>query len=172
MSWKHLKYFSRANWHDVDLARGGRWRERGDGSSPLGSSPPPSSFRLPHLLPPSVFRLSSSVLVQVSSERGSAAVWPVLQAGSRAQLSLDPVSVGGSAGKESVCNAGGAGSAPRSGRSPGGGNGHPLQCSCLGHPTTEEAGGLQAAEAETRSKRLRMQACRVCRVGLLQPRLR
>ena len=40
-------------------------------------------------------------------------------------------------GKESACNAGGAGAMgliPRSGRSPGGGNGNPLQCSCLGNP--------------------------------------
>ena len=35
-----------------------------------------------------------------------------------------------------------AGSIPGSGRSPGGGSGHPLQYSCLGHPMTEEPGGL------------------------------
>ena len=34
-------------------------------------------------------------------------------------------------GKESACNAGDAGSIPGSGRSPGGGNGNPLQYSCL-----------------------------------------
>ena len=33
------------------------------------------------------------------------------------------------------------GSTPGSGRSPGGGHGNPLQCSCLENPT-EEAGGL------------------------------
>ena len=33
--------------------------------------------------------------------------------------------------KESVCSAGDAGSIPGSQRSPGGGNGHPLQYSCL-----------------------------------------
>ena len=37
---------------------------------------------------------------------------------------------------------GDAGSASESGRSPGGGNGNPLQCSCLGHPTDEEPGRL------------------------------
>ena len=38
---------------------------------------------------------------------------------------------GGSEGKESACNAGDLGSIPGSGRSPGGGNGNPLQYSCL-----------------------------------------
>ena len=41
---------------------------------------------------------------------------------------------GGSDGKESPCNAGDAGSIPGSGRSPGEGNGNPLQYSCLGKP--------------------------------------
>ena len=38
---------------------------------------------------------------------------------------------GGSDGKKSACNAGDPGSIPRSGRSPGEGNGYPLQYSCL-----------------------------------------
>ena len=37
---------------------------------------------------------------------------------------------GGSDGKESVCSAGDPGSIPGSERSPGGGNGNPLQYSC------------------------------------------
>ena len=37
----------------------------------------------------------------------------------------------GSDGKESACNAGDLGSIPGPGRSPGGGNGNPLQYSCL-----------------------------------------
>ena len=45
---------------------------------------------------------------------------------------------GGSVGKEStwntVCNAGDLGLIPESGRSPGEGNGSPLQYSCLGNP--------------------------------------
>ena len=40
---------------------------------------------------------------------------------------------GGSAGKESVCNAGDLGSIPGLGRSPGEGKGHPLQYSGLGN---------------------------------------
>ena len=41
---------------------------------------------------------------------------------------------GGSAVKNPPANAGDAGSIPRSGRSPGEGNGNPLQCACLGNP--------------------------------------
>ena len=37
-------------------------------------------------------------------------------------------------GKESAYNAGDMGSVPEWGRSPGGGNGNPLQYSCLGNP--------------------------------------
>ena len=47
---------------------------------------------------------------------------------------LSPVLLGfpgGSDGKESACSAGNLGSIPRSGRSPGGGHGNPLQYSCL-----------------------------------------
>ena len=40
--------------------------------------------------------------------------------------------------KESTCNAGDLGSIPGLGRSPGGGNGNPLQYSCLENPWTEE----------------------------------
>ena len=39
--------------------------------------------------------------------------------------------LGGSDGKESACNAGDPGLIPGSGRSPGEGNGNPLQYSCL-----------------------------------------
>ena len=45
----------------------------------------------------------------------------------------------GSDGTESACNVGGTGSAPGSGRSPGG-NGNPLQYSCLGNPMDRGAG--------------------------------
>ena len=41
---------------------------------------------------------------------------------------------GGSNGKESAGNVGGLGSIPESGRSPGEGNGNPLQYSCLENP--------------------------------------
>ena len=41
---------------------------------------------------------------------------------------------GGSEGKASACNAGDPGLIPGSGRSPGEGNGNPLQYSCLENP--------------------------------------
>ena len=48
---------------------------------------------------------------------------------------------GGLDGKESACNAGDPGSIPRSGRTPGEGNGYPLQCSCLENPIDRGAWG-------------------------------
>ena len=50
--------------------------------------------------------------------------------GKRQELLKKKCFPGGSDGKEFACNAGGLGSIPGSGRSPGGGNGNPLQCSC------------------------------------------
>ena len=44
-----------------------------------------------------------------------------------------------SAMQDAACNAGDTGSIPGSGRSPGGGKGTPLQCSCLGNPMDREA---------------------------------
>ena len=46
---------------------------------------------------------------------------------------------GGSEVKASACNAGDPGSIPGSGRSPGEGNGNPLQYSCLENPMDGEA---------------------------------
>ena len=43
------------------------------------------------------------------------------------------------AGKESACSVGDPGSVPGLGRSPGGGPGSPLQCSCLENPMDREA---------------------------------
>ena len=50
---------------------------------------------------------------------------------------------GGSDGKASAYNAGDPGSIPGLGRSPGEGNGNPLQYSCLENPV-EEPGRLQS----------------------------
>ena len=47
---------------------------------------------------------------------------------------LFPGFPGSSDGKAPVCNAEDLGSIPGSGRSPGEGNGSPLQCSCLENP--------------------------------------
>ena len=51
---------------------------------------------------------------------------------------------GGSDGKASACKAGYPGSIPGSGRSPGEGNGNPLQHSCWKIAWTEEPGRLQS----------------------------
>ena len=48
---------------------------------------------------------------------------------------------GGSDGKASACNAGDPGSIPELGRSPGEGNGNPLQYSCLKNSMDREAWG-------------------------------
>ena len=47
-------------------------------------------------------------------------------------------------GKESASNMGDPGSIPGLGRSPGEGDGHPLQYSYLENPMAEEPGGLQS----------------------------
>ena len=47
---------------------------------------------------------------------------------------------GGSDGKESACSAGDLGSIPESGRSPGEGNGYPLQYSCLENSMDRQSG--------------------------------
>ena len=49
--------------------------------------------------------------------------------------------LGGSDSKEYACNAGDGGLIPVLGRSPGKGNGNPLQYSCWEIPWTEEPGG-------------------------------
>ena len=46
---------------------------------------------------------------------------------------------GGSSGKESACNVGDLGLIPGLGRSPGEGNGNPLQDYCLENPMDREA---------------------------------
>ena len=52
----------------------------------------------------------------------------------KVHLASSQTSPGGSEGKAYACNAGDLGSIPGSGRSPGEGNGNPLQCSCLENP--------------------------------------
>ena len=53
---------------------------------------------------------------------------------------------GGPASKESACNAGDPSLIPESGRSPGEGNGYPLQYSCLENPM--DRGGWWAIVCE------------------------
>ena len=52
---------------------------------------------------------------------------------------MDESFPGGSEVKVSACNAGDLGSIPGSGRSPGEGNGNPLQYSCLENPMDRRA---------------------------------
>ena len=54
--------------------------------------------------------------------------------------------------KNPPANAGDVGSIPGLGRSPGGGNGNPLQYSCLENPWTEEPGGLQSMKLQKLSE--------------------
>ena len=61
---------------------------------------------------------------------------------------------GGSDGKESVCNAGDPRSIPRSGRSPGEGNGNLLQCSCL--ENSMDRGAWQATVHEVSKSWIRL----------------
>ena len=57
--------------------------------------------------------------------------------------------LGGSVIKNPPANAGDAGSTPGSGRSPGEGNGNPLQYCCLGNPMDrEETSGLQSMQSQ------------------------
>ena len=51
-------------------------------------------------------------------------------------------------GKELACNAGDPGSIPGSGRSPGGGHGHPLRYPCLETPMDRGACGLQSTGSQ------------------------
>ena len=55
---------------------------------------------------------------------------------------------GGSEVKASAWNAGDPGSIPGSGRSPGEGNGNPLQYCCRKIPWMEEPGSLQSTELQ------------------------
>ena len=75
--------------------------------------------------------------------------------GTEAADKTDQISVfpGGSAGQESACNAGGVSSVLGCGRSPAGGDGNPLQYSCLKSPMDRGAWGAtvqNVAKSRTR----------------------
>ena len=59
--------------------------------------------------------------------------------GMNLEIRVDIGFPGGSEGKVSACNAGDLGLIPGSGRSPGEGNGNPLQYSCLENPMDKGA---------------------------------
>ena len=71
------------------------------------------------------------------------------------KLPIDKGFPGGSEGKASACNAGDPGLIPGMGRSPGEGNGNPLQYSCLENPMDRGAWwatvhGVAIAKSRTR----------------------
>ena len=65
---------------------------------------------------------------------------------------------GGSDGKASVCNAGDSGSIPESGRSPGEGQGNPLQYSYLKNPMDWQSTIHRVTKIQTQLKQLSMHA--------------
>ena len=71
---------------------------------------------------------------------------------------------GGSDGKESTCSVGDPGSIPGSGRSPGEGNGNPLQYSCLENPMIR--GAWQATVHEVAKSRTRLSDFLYCKCSL------
>ena len=78
-------------------------------------------------------------------------------------------------GKESTCSAGDAGSIPGSGRSPGGGNGNPLQYSWLKNPMDREAWQVTvqgSAKSQAQVKRLSTQHKVASLMSKPSPRIR
>ena len=67
---------------------------------------------------------------------------------------MQPGFPGGSDGKESACNAGDVGSVPGLGRSPGEGDGNPLQYSCL--ENSMDTGAWQATVHGVAKSRTRL----------------
>ena len=77
--------------------------------------------------------------------------------------------IGGSDGKASTSNAGDPGSIPGLGRSPGEGNGNPLQCSCLENPM--DRGAWRATVHGVAKSRTRLSDFTfTCHFHLLTPR--
>ena len=106
--------------------------------TPLAPSPPPLSSSSPLLKP----CIPSLALCWLCSTRKEGPRPPLCQDSSFSHpipliLNSSSTTTGfsdGSVDKESVRNAGGLGSVPGWGRSPGGGHGNPLQYSCLENP--------------------------------------
>ena len=69
---------------------------------------------------------------------------------------------GGSDGKESACNVGDWGVIPGHGRAPGGGNGNPVQCSCLESPTDRGAWRITVYRVTKSRTRLSDLHCLTC----------
>ena len=74
---------------------------------------------------------------------------------------------GGSDDKESACNAGDLGSIPGSGRSPGEGNGNPLQYFCMENPMDRGAWWVTVHRAAKSRTRLRTYSANIISFLLL-----
>ena len=74
---------------------------------------------------------------------------------------------GGSDDKESACNAGDLGSIPGSGRSPGEGNGNPLQYFCMENPMDRGAWWVTVHRAAKSQTRLRTYSANIISFLLL-----
>ena len=74
---------------------------------------------------------------------------------------------GGSVSKESACNTGDLGSIPRWGRSPGEGNGNPLQYSCLENPHGQRSlAGCSPRGQKEPDETERLSAAHICPQGI------
>ena len=99
------------------------------------------------------------LLTSISSSFGTSPPWCPIHSSSPAcslSVCMSPSSCpGGSDSKESTCSEGDLGSIPGLGRSPGGGNGNPLQYSCLENPHEQRnlVGYSGVAKSQMRSKR-------------------
>ena len=112
-----------------------------------GPSPCPPSLPFPPLSPPCRFLFGGSVWGPFS---GTEPLVRRLESGLPRWLS----------GREPARQVGDVGSIPGSGRSPGGGNGDPLQDSCLGNPRDRGAWWVTGPGSQKSRAQLNSRACR------------
>ena len=99
-----------------------------------------------------------------------------IERGIKCEIETDAYTLGipgSSAGKQSACTVGDLGLSPGSGRSPGGGHGNSLQCSCLESPMDRGAWRATVygvAESWTRLKQLSTLAGNMKQMGQLEKR--
>ena len=149
----HFQYIWRTQWHPTPVLLPGKSHGRRSlvGCSPWGPKESDTTERLHFHFSLSCVGEGDGNPLQCSClenprDRGAwwVAVYGVAQScirlkgfsssSSNGTAAVLPGFAGGSDGKESACNAGDPGSIPGSGRSPGEGNGYPLQYSCLEIP--------------------------------------
>ena len=153
---------SRTKWREVETGTEISEKEGSPQSLPLRSSPslyfPKCLVSAAHVIAYLLFAATANILVLTvlmkhsTSNRschGKMATQIILRLDYYPELSKSmalkkydekEVSLGSSGTEESACNAGDPGSIPGSGRSPGGGNGSPLQYCCLENSMDRGAG--------------------------------